>query len=224
MSGLFVTGSGTGVGKTRVLCALIAALGARGVTPRVMKPLVTGFDARAPQTSDTGALLGALGLTAAGAALAAVSPWRFAAALSPDAAAAREGRTIDFAELVDACRARASDGPLLVEGIGGVMVPIDREHTVLDWMAALGLPALLVTGSYLGSLSHTLTAAHALGTRGVTLAAVVVSESAAPALPLTEQRDTLARFLHGVPVLTWARHATRSVPPALDVLGPHLGL
>ena len=65
----------------------------------------------------------------------------------------------------------------LIEGIGGVMAPLDARHTVLDWIAALGAPALLVVGSYLGTLSHSLTAAAALRQRGVALLGVVVSES-----------------------------------------------
>src|SRR3546814_8137834 len=79
-----------------------------------------------------------------------MSPWRFRAPLSPDMAAAREGRTVPFDDLVDHCRDRlaAAAGPLLIEGVGGAMVPLDECHTVLDWMAALALPALLVSGTY----------------------------------------------------------------------------
>ena len=93
-------------------------------------------------------------------------------------AAARERRTIPFARALRMPAARrATRDVTLIEGIGGVMVPLDAEHTVLDWIAALGAPALLVVGSYLGTLSHSLTAAAALRQRGVTIAGVVVSES-----------------------------------------------
>lgn len=224
MSALFVTGSGTGVGKTHVLCSLAAELCARGAPPRVLKPLVTGFDPERPEESDTGKLLAAVGMPLDEAALDAVSPWRFRAPLSPDRAAARERRGVELAELVEVCRRNAREATTLIEGIGGVMVPIDAEHTVLDWIAALGVPALLVTGSYLGALSHALTASLALRSRNVTLAAVLVSESADPALPLPEHRDTLARFVPGVPVLTWARDAPRPEPTLLDVLGGVLGV
>lgn len=218
MKRVFVTASGTDVGKTHVLCALIAELRARGTLPRVLKPLVTGFDAAAPEASDTGRLLAALGRPLTPAELDAVSPWRFAAPLSPDRAAAREQGHIDFAALVEACRPRDPHETTLVEGIGGVMVPIDAAHTVLDLVAALEMPALLVTGSYLGSLSHALTAAHALSARGIALAAVVVSESSDAALPLAEQRDTLARFLGGTPVVTCAHGADHCEPALLDTL------
>src|SRR3546814_10354844 len=106
-----------------------------------------------------------------------MSPWRFRAPLSPDMAAAREGRTVPFDDLVDHCRDRlaAAAGPLLIEGVGGAMVPLDECHTVLDWMAALALPALLVSGTYLGAISHTLTALAALDARGISVSGIVLS-------------------------------------------------
>src|SRR3546814_14976999 len=105
-----------------------------------------------------------------------MSPWRFAAPLSPDMAAAREGRSVPFDELVDYCRSRAAEasGPLLVEGVGGAMVPLGACHNVLDWIAALGFPALLVSGTYLGAISHALPTLAALGARGVEVAAIVL--------------------------------------------------
>ena len=66
------------------------------------------------------------------------------------------------------------------------MVPLDESHTVLDWMSALRIPVLLVAGSYLGTISHTLTALHVLAHRNLDIAAVVVSESSAPGAPLDE--------------------------------------
>jgi dethiobiotin synthetase len=115
-------------------------------------------------------------------------------------AAAREGRAIGWPALVDFCRAPNDADVTLIEGIGGVMVPLDDEHTVLDWIAALGVPALLVVGSYLGTLSHSLTAAAALRSRAVPLAGVVVSESVQQPAPLAETAAVLARFLAPVPV------------------------
>jgi dethiobiotin synthetase len=80
------------------------------------------------------------------------------------------------------------------------MVPLDSSHTVLDWMAALGLPVILVTGSYLGSLSHTLTATRALAGAGLEIAALVVNESPGGTVPLPETIAVLRRFVPGVPV------------------------
>jgi dethiobiotin synthetase len=99
------------------------------------------------------------------------------------------------------------------------MVPLDAEHTVLDWIAALGAPALLVVGSYLGTLSHSLTAAGALRARGVTIAGIVVSESEVEPVPAAETAATLARFVAPVPLLVLPRAAP---VPLLPLVEPYL--
>ena len=144
--------------------------------------MISGLDEVALEESDSGQLLAALGRDVDAAAVAGISPWRFGAPLSPHMAAAVEGREIDFAALVGFCRAEAEASAaagenLLIEGVGGAMVPVTTGKTVLDWIGALGLPAVLVGGSYLGALSHTLTAARALEAEGAEIAAVVISES-----------------------------------------------
>jgi dethiobiotin synthetase len=88
-----------------------------------------------------------------------------------------------------------------LEGIGGIMVPFDPSHTVLDLITALRLPLLLVAGSYVGTISHTLTALQVLARRNVEVAAVVVSESASSAAPLDETVATLARFSDSIDVI-----------------------
>ena len=107
------------------------------------------------EASDPGVLLAALGEPATEAKIAQMSPWLFRAPLSPDMAAADKAAAIDYGALVDFCRARVADCPgvLLVEGVGGVMVPLDGTHTVRDWMADLALPLVVVAGSYLGTIA-----------------------------------------------------------------------
>jgi len=97
------------------------------------------------------------------------------------------------------------------------MVPLTGTETVLDWISALNVPALLVTGSYLGSLSHTLTAAGALRLRNIAIASVVVSESEENPVPLEETVETLGRFLGGVRVLALPRLGGAGEAP--DLLG-----
>ena len=89
--------------------------------------------------------------------------------------------------------AAAAGDPLLIEGIGGAMVPLNERHTVLDWIAELGAPALVVTGSYLGTISHTLTTLAAIRGRGVPIAGLVISESAESPVALTETAETISR-------------------------------
>lgn len=205
MRAFFVTASGTEVGKTVVACLLCRQLRAAGRRVRAVKPVITGFADDAPGGTDTALLLDAQGLDATPEAIAEASPWRFSAALSPDMAARREGRSIDFQGLVDFCRGLREEAGdvLLIEGLGGVLVPLTERETVADWIAALEVPALLVTGSYLGTLSHTLSAAESLKARGVPLAAVIVSESADSPVPLAETVETLERFV--TPVLALPR-------------------
>ena len=200
---LFVTSSGTEIGKTHVTAALAHLARQRGLSLRVVKPLVSGFDPAAPAGSDPAVLAAAAGLPLDPATLDRISPWRYRAPLSPDMAAAREGEAIDVEAVVEFCR-QAAAGPedcVLIEGVGGVMVPLDGTRTVRDWIAALGIPAVLVAGSYLGTLSHTLTARLALADASIPLRAVVVSESETAPVPLAETVAALRRFVEDAPIL-----------------------
>jgi len=201
MTAFFVTATGTDIGKTFVTAGLIRHLRGRDREVRALKPIVSGFDDAHPGGSDPAVLLDALGHPVTPPAIADISPWRFRAPLSPDMAAAREGRSLDVDAVLTYCRAEIGrKAPLLlIEGVGGVMVPLDGRHTVLDWMAALDLPVLLVTGSYLGTLSHTLTALEVLRHRKLRVAALAVNETAGSTVPLAETMDTLARFTGGIP-------------------------
>jgi dethiobiotin synthetase len=219
MTTVFVTASGTDVGKTFVTLRLIAEARQAGHRVRALKPVASGFDAANLAASDTGKLLEAQGLANDAASLAAVSPWRFAAPLSPDMAAARERRNVPFDALVDFCRAAGNGDLTLIEGIGGVMAPLDSTRTVLDWIAALAAPTLLVVGSYLGTLSHSLTAAAALRQRSVPLAGVVVSESLEQPVAADETAATLTRFLGPTPIRVLPRDGAT---PLLPLLAPWL--
>jgi dethiobiotin synthetase len=201
MTATFITGTGTDVGKTFVTVGLIRYLRAAGRAVDAIKPIVSGFNAEDPAASDPDILLEALGRPAAD--LDRICRWRFAAPLAPAMAAKREGQAIDFNALVDFSR-RAVVGHrdiMFIEGVGGIMVPIDETHTVIDWMTALRLPLLLVTGSYVGTISHTLTALQVLARRNLEVAAVVVSESADSAAPLDETVTTIARFADSIEVI-----------------------
>jgi len=211
VSAIFVTGAGTEVGKTYLTCGLLRRLRARGVACEALKPVVSGFDEAGAAASDSALLLAALGRELDAAALDRISPWRFRAPLSPDIAAAREGRTIDVAQLVATCRAATRAVPagatLLIEGVGGIHVPLDATQTVADWIDALALPVVLVGGTYLGALSHTLAALEVLRGRGSDVVAVVANASPEGAVTLEETVRVLARFTHGVPVVGLARDA-----------------
>ena len=205
MVAVFVTASGTDIGKTYVAEALLRQWRQSGRLVAVLKPLLSGYDPADAASSDTGRLLTASGVAITPESIDLVSPWRYAAPLSPDMAAAREGKTVPVDDVIAYCAAAIAEADesgvsLLIEGIGGVMVPLDDTRTVADLIAALGIPAILVGGSYLGSLSHTLTAYEALRARNVTVDSVIVSETPDCDVPLDETRDVLARFVVPVPV------------------------
>jgi dethiobiotin synthetase len=196
VSAVFITGTGTDVGKTFVAAGLIHYFRGLGQPVAALKPLVSGFDPAAPSGSDPAILTEALGREVKPEELKRVSPWRFRAPLSPDMAARAENKAIDLQAVVDFCRVAIArnDGTLLIEGIGGIMVPLDARHTVLDWMSLLNLPLILVAGSYLGTLSHVLSAQDVILRHALDLRAIVVSETEGAPVPLDATLATLANF------------------------------
>jgi dethiobiotin synthetase len=206
MPAFFVTATGTDIGKTYVTAGLIRACRRKNRAVTALKPVVSGFDPLSPESSDPYALMAALDLPVT--ALDRISPWRFAAPLSPDMAAARENRSIDMTDVEGFCReAIATQETVFIEGVGGVMVPLTESDTVLDWMASLRLPLLLVTGSYLGTISHTLTALDVVVRRDLQVACIVVNESDGSTVPLQETAESIARFSAGITVATLPRRA-----------------
>ncbi len=203
MTAFFVTATGTDVGKTFVTAGLIRHLRAGGRAVAAIKPVVSGFPAERWQDSDPAVLLAALDRPAALEEIEAISPWRFSAPLSPHMAARCEHRAIAFPEVVEFCRRAMSArrGVLLIEGIGGIMVPLDDRHTVLDWMSVLRIPIILVAGSYVGTMSHTLTALEVLARRNLDVAAVVISESESSAASLADTVATVQLFADSIDVI-----------------------
>lgn len=207
MPAIFVTGAGTDVGKTYLTASLARHLRARGDLVDALKPVVSGFDPAAPEGTDPAILLEALGRKTTPGEWEAISPWRFQEPLSPDMAAQLENRTLDFEGLVAFCQSAITQpGHLLIEGIGGVMVPLDESHTVLDWMARLEIPIVLVGGTYLGTLSHILSAQNVVLNRGLDLRAIVVSETPGSSVSIEATCASLAHFAKA-PLFALARRA-----------------
>lgn len=213
MTAVFVTATGTGIGKTFITTGLIRHYRKAGRAVDAIKPVVSGFPEQDWQDSDPALLLKALERPLSMDEVARISPWRFKAPVSPDLAAKREGRAIVFSDVVkfshQAMAARR--GILLIEGIGGVMVPLDDRRTVLDWMSVLRIPIVLVAGSYVGTLSHTLTALEVVARRNIDIAAVVVSETDGSAASLADTVATLAEFTGAIDIVGIPR-----LPPGLN--------
>jgi len=205
----FVTSTGTDIGKTFVTAALIRYMRESNQPVSALKPIVSGYDSSVVDTSDPAVLLAALGRPASADEVERIAPWRFRAPLAPDLAAAREGRSVDFDRVVAFSRAAVSNakGPLFIEGVGGIMVPLAGRRTVLDWMTALDIPLLLIVGGYLGTISHTLTALHVLAQRKLAIIAVVVSETPGSPVPLDETVASIGRFADMIDVISLPRLA-----------------
>lgn len=196
MSAYFVTSTGTGVGKTFVTCSLIAEAQRKNIPARGLKPIISGW--AEGTESDTAQIIKAGSSTQSPAD---VSPWRFTAPLSPHRAAALENQAIDTQMLEGWCRTQImADGLALIEGAGGVMTPITDSYMMLDLMATLGLPVILVAGSYLGSITHTLTALEVLRSRRVKVHALIISETAGSEVTLEETQEGLRPFLLDIPL------------------------
>jgi len=196
--GLFVTGTDTGVGKTRVGCTLLAAAHRMGADVGTMKPIETGVDARGPL--DAIALKRAAHVTDP---LDEICPQQFAMPAAPNVAATAEGRTVDL-DLIEARFAALAErhAAMLVEGAGGLFVPTRDDSDMGDLAAALALPVLVVARAALGTINHTLLTLAELERRELPLVGVVISH-ATDSLPdadvanLGQLRDVLGKRLLG---------------------------
>ena len=172
-AGLFVTGTDTGVGKTRVATALVRALRHRGVDVGVLKPAETGVGEAGP--ADARALREAAGSCEA---LARICPQAFALPAAPAVAAAAEGRAVDREAIRAAFAAQAATHELvLVEGAGGLRVPLDDDLDMAGLARELGLPVLVVARAALGTINHTRLTLEVAERGGLAVAGVVISHA-----------------------------------------------
>jgi dethiobiotin synthetase len=219
--GLFVTGTDTGVGKTLVSCAILRALGRRGRRIGVYKPAETGCP-----TGADGHLFGEdcrrLCVAAdAGQAEASVASALYPVPAAPLVSAEAAGDAIDPDQLVRDFEKLAADyESVLVEGAGGLLVPIAEGFTYADLAERLRLPVLVVVGSKLGCLNHALLTLAELSRRGLPVVGTVLNEiGAAAEAPhaVATNRETLLRF-SSVPdlgQLPWLDAGARDDPDAL---------
>lgn len=217
MHAFFVTASGTDIGKTYLGCGLIRHWRGKGLKVGAFKPVLSGFDPATAADSDASQLLSALGRPLDPQSLDAISPWRYAAPLSPDVAATKEGKRADYDAVLTASRRFLANeyDVALIEGAGGVMAPLSEDRTMLDWIADLKLPVILVVGSYLGTLSHSLTALGMLAARRVPVALIAMNETTGSTVPLADNAAALARRSSAAPVQVLPRNASPQAMAAM---------
>ncbi len=221
MRGLFVTGTDTGVGKTVLSGALVAALRARGVAVRPFKPIITGLEEPPnPGWPHDHELLARAGERPADE----VALVAYDVPASPHLAAGLEGRPIDVAALRDAIRAACSPEEVaIVEGVGGLLVPLSDEYDVRRFAVELGLPIVIAARPSLGTINHTLLTIEAARRAGLQVAGVVLTPWAeAPSVIETSNRRTIEQ-LGEVSVAT-LRPVARADPALLAAAGAGLPL
>lgn len=211
MQGYFVTGTGTGVGKTYIATRLLRHWLEQGVEARAYKPVESGIGGRRPEDTDAGQLLLGGGRPVNIQTIEGISPWRFRAPVSPDIAALREGRELNIQHVAAFCRRQMGgrSSVTLIEGAGGVMSPMDPHHTNLDLIDLLDIPAILVAGNYLGSISHTLTALSSLRQYAIPVAALVVNGAEDGPMGLGEHTTILRGHVGDIPVCAISHDANK---------------
>jgi dethiobiotin synthetase len=198
--GLFVTGTDTGVGKTILSAALVAAIAAErqsvvGGQPEeqpvlACKPVVSGLDeVPAGAWPHDHELLADM----AGMEPEEVAPLRYGPAVSPHLAAALAGEHIDPSSMIEHARALGRRGTLIVEGVGGLLVPLCEQFTVRELAAELDLPLLIAARAGLGTINHTLLTLQAARAAGLDVCAVVLTPwPERPSAMERSNRETIA--------------------------------
>jgi len=202
MRGVFVTGTGTEVGKSVVSAVLARTAWTRGARVGVFKPAVSGLDdhRRLPEVWANAAELPdhALLRLASGSSQSddEIAPYRYGPPVSPHLAAEIAAEPIDPARLRQAALQAARRSDLLVcEGVGGFLVPLRPDYLVRDLARELALPVVIAASPGLGTINHTLMTVEAVRAAGLEVAAVVLSRwPEAPSLLEVSNRDTIAKL------------------------------
>lgn len=194
---VLVTGTDTGVGKTVVTCALLRALRQRGHHPIPIKPVETGCsDLRQPEDAL------ALSSAAGGIPLEVVCPFRYRTPAAPATAARLEGSAHSFEGVVDHVRRVQAAHPMVIlEGAGGLLVPLAGSRSYADLAVTLGSPLLIVARNALGTINHTSLTLEAAFSRGIPVLGVVLNAPAAPDAVFVDHGAELRALWPGVPIM-----------------------
>lgn len=195
----FITGTDTGIGKTYVACQLIRQYVAQGYRVVGMKPVAAGCELVDDQWINEDVRL----LTEASnvdAPLHLVNPYCFRAPIAPHIAAEQEQVNIQIEVIVQAYQALAELADIVVvEGAGGLLVPLNAQHTIADLIAHLNIPVIFVVGMRLGCINHALLTLEVMQARGLTIAAWVANPIDKEMLCYQENLLTLQTKLHLIP-------------------------
>jgi dethiobiotin synthetase len=201
MKGIFITGTDTGVGKTVVASALARLLHVNGVNVGVMKPVTSGCKEENGHLVSEDAVLLAWSAGVAGAD-PDMAPYKFRLPIAPSEAAKREGVRIDFRLIADSfARLSSRYDFIIVEGAGGLMVPLSGELLLADLVRHLSLPIIVVARPDLGTINHTLLTCFAARQLGIAVKGVIINNYPEKPGIAEESAPNLIASLAGAPLL-----------------------
>ena len=203
----FITSTGTDIGKTFLTEMMIKRSIKLNHKVNALKPIISGFDIDNFKETDTGIILEALNSSLH--EIDKISPWRFKEPLSPDIAAIKEDKYIKFEDLCSFCQSNIENKNYdltLIEGVGGIMVPINNEKTILDLIKNLNIPVILTIGSYLGSISHTLNAYEVLNNYNINISSIVMMQSNNNDVGCEITLKSLQNYIKKTPIIYFKRN------------------
>ena len=202
MKGYFITGTDTNVGKTVVTACLSTLFKSRGEDVGVMKPIETGVDPECSSCANSDAKF-LIEVTGVQDTLEDVCPYRLKAPASPYQAARIEGKELDPEKLLERFRAlQSKHSMMLVEGIGGLLVPITQRYNVTDLALQMNLPLIIVSRIQIGTLNHTLLTINAARQHGLKVAGVILNPVYEGELDtIEEEQGSLIEEFSDTPIL-----------------------
>lgn len=196
----FIAGSTTDVGKTFLIEKICEKFREKKVNFDIVKPIISGFSIN-DSNNDSARILKALEYDLTIKNFDKISPWRFETPISPNIAANRENKKIDFTKVVSFCNEKIAESEknnkfLFIESAGGIMSPINDDKTFLDLATSLKIPVLFITANYLGAISNTLCSLEAMKAKNIIPEIVIINNhlSENNLANLEEVRNTISNF------------------------------
>jgi len=187
----FITGVGTDIGKTHYLCEVLKKITTRKIPFFAIKPIASGVNLNHLIETDSAKILCAMNQKVTFNNFKKITPWYFEKPISPHLASQNSAIEIDFKELKNFCLKHILKKTTFIEGAGGIMAPINFQYTNLDLIKSLPCRVILVTGNYLGSISHTFTALEVIKNNKIMLEKVIINESLLPSITYQDFRKII---------------------------------
>ena len=178
----FITSTGTDIGKTYCTVEIIKALVQKKIQVNPYKPILSGFNNKKIQESDSYKVLAPIKKDINIKSIKSITPWLFNHALAPSLAAEKENKKFDYKHVLEWCLDKIKDKKKknymnIIEGAGGILVPIEKEKTILNLITDLKLPVILIVGNYLGSVSHTLSAIKNIQQSNLNIINIIINQN-----------------------------------------------